>query len=78
MTSQNSNILISAVYKSRKVVLELMDKQGYNTEDYSFFSINEVNSMKQHNQLDMLLEKRDDDPKTNRKNKIYIRYYLGK
>jgi len=78
MTSQNSNILISAVYKSRKVVLELMEKQGYNTEDYSFFGINEVNSMKQHNQLDMLLEKRDDDPKTNRKNKIYIRYYLGK
>jgi len=78
MTSQSSNILISAVYKSRKVVLELMEKQGYNTEDYSFFSINEVNSMKQHNQLDMLLEKRDDDPKTNRKNKIYIRYYLGK
>ena len=78
MTSQNSSILISAVYKSRKVVLELMEKQGYNTEDYSLFSINEVNSMKQHNQLDMLLEKRDDDPKTNRKNKIYIRYYLGK
>ena len=78
MTSQNSSILISAVYKSRKVVLELMEKQGYNTEDYSLFSINEVNSMKQHNQLDILLEKRDDDPKTNRKNKIYIRYYLGK
>jgi len=78
MTSQNSSILISAVYKCRKVVLELMEKQGYNTEDYSLFSINEVNSMKQHNQLDMLLEKRDDDPKTNRKNKIYIRYYLGK
>jgi DNA-directed RNA polymerase I, II, and III subunit RPABC1 len=78
MTSQNSSILVSSVYKSRKVVLELMDKQGYNTEDNSFFSINEVNSMKQHNQMDMLLEKREDDPKTNRKDKIYIRYYLGK
>jgi DNA-directed RNA polymerase subunit H (RpoH/RPB5) len=78
MSSQNTSILISAVYKSRKTVLELMDKQGYNTDDYSFFSINEVNTMKNHNQLDMLLEKREDDPSTNRKNKIYIRYYLGK
>jgi DNA-directed RNA polymerase subunit H (RpoH/RPB5) len=78
MSSQNTSILISAVYKSRKTVLELMDKQGYNTDDYSFFSINEVNTMKNHNQLDMLLEKRVDDPSTNRKNKIYIRYYLGK
>ncbi len=55
-----------------------MEKQGYNVEDYSHFSINEVNSMKQNNQLDMLLEKKEDDPDTKRKNKIYIRYYLAK
>jgi hypothetical protein len=55
MTSQNSSILISTVYNSRKNVLELMEKQGYNVEDYSNFSINEVNSMKQNNHLDMLL-----------------------
>jgi len=78
MTSQNSSILISTVYKSRKVSLELMEKQGYNVDDYSNFSINEVNSMKQNNQLDMLLEKKEEDPATKRKNKIYIRYYLGK
>jgi DNA-directed RNA polymerase subunit H (RpoH/RPB5) len=78
MTSQNSSILISTVYNSRKNVLELMEKQGYNVEDYSNFSINEVNSMKQNNQLDMLLEKKQEDVLTKRKNKIYIRYYLGK
>ena len=55
-----------------------MDKQGYNVEDYSNFSISEVNSMKQNNQLDMLLEKLEDDPDTKRKSKIYIRYYLTK
>jgi DNA-directed RNA polymerase subunit H (RpoH/RPB5) len=55
-----------------------MGKQGYNIEDYANFSVNEVNSMKQNNQLDMLLEKKEDDPVTKRKNKIYIRYYLGK
>ena len=78
MTSQNTSILISTVYNSRKIVLELMGKQGYNINDYANFSINEVNSMKQNNQLDMLLEKNEEDPVTKRKNKIYIRYYLGK
>ena len=78
MTSQNSSAMISTVYNSRKIILELMEKQGYNTEDYSNFSINEVNSMKQNNQLDMLLEKKEENPVTKRKNKIYIRYYLGK
>jgi DNA-directed RNA polymerase subunit H (RpoH/RPB5) len=78
MTSQNSSILISTVYNSRKNVLELMEKQEYNIEDYSNFSINEVNSMKSTNQLDMLLEKKEEDSITKRKNKIYIRYYLGK
>ena len=78
MTSQNSSALISTVYTSRNIILDLMGKQGYNIEDYSNFSINEVNSMKQNNQLDMLLEKKEENPVTKRKNKIYIRYYLGK
>jgi DNA-directed RNA polymerase subunit H (RpoH/RPB5) len=55
-----------------------MDKQGYNTNDYANFSINEVNSMKQNNQLDMLLETRHENITTeNPKKKIYIRYYLS-
>ena len=78
MTSQNSSAIISTVYTSRNIILDLMGKQGYNIEDYGNFSVNEVNSMKQNNQLDMLLEKKEDDPVTKRKNKIYIRYYLGK
>jgi DNA-directed RNA polymerase subunit H (RpoH/RPB5) len=78
MASQNSSILISHIYKSRKIVLELMQKQGYNVNDYANFSINEVNSMKQNNQLDMLLEKSDEHVTAeNPKNKIYIRYYLS-
>jgi DNA-directed RNA polymerase subunit H len=78
MTSSGSNILISDIYKSRKIILELMDKQKYNVKDYTNFSINEINTMKQNNQLDMLLEKIDEDAITKRKPKIYIRYYLGK
>jgi len=78
MASQNSSALISTVYTSRNVILDLMGKQGYNVDDYSNFSISEVNSMKQNNQLDMLLEKKEENPATKRKQKIYIRYYLGK
>jgi DNA-directed RNA polymerase subunit H (RpoH/RPB5) len=77
MASQNSSILISHIFNSRKTILELMEKQGYNTNDYSNFSINEVNSMKQNNQLDMLLETNEDNINPeNPKKKIYIRYYL--
>ena len=78
MQSQNHSSLISSVYKARTTILALMDKQGYNIDDYSNFSINEVNSMKQNNQLDMLLEKKEENPTTKRKNKIYIRFYLTK
>jgi DNA-directed RNA polymerase subunit H len=55
-----------------------MKRQNYNVGDYVNFSINEVNSMLQNNQLDMLLEKETPDETTNRKNKIYISYYLAK
>ena len=78
MASQNSSVIISQIYKSRNIILDLMTKQGYNTSDYTNFSVSEVNSMKQNNQLDMLLEKNKEDADTGRKNKIYIRYYLGK
>ena len=77
MASQNSNVLISNIFNSRNTILELMEKQGYNINDYANFSINEVNSMKQNNQLDMLLETDDTNVTTeNPKKKIYIRYYL--
>jgi DNA-directed RNA polymerase subunit H len=74
MSTQNTSSLTAAVYKSRSVLLELMKMQGYNTNDYDGFSVNEVNTMKTNNQLDMILEKEGPDNKT----KIYIRYYLAK
>ena len=57
MASQNTSTLISQIYKSRSVLLELMQKQGYDTQGYQGFSVNEVNTMKTNNQLDMILEK---------------------
>lgn len=77
-TVQNTSSLISAVYKSRTNLLELMKMQGYNVNEYAGFSVNEVNTMKLNNQLDMILQKNTDDEDTKRKPKIYIRYYLAK
>jgi len=81
MATQNTSSLISKIYKSRNVVLELMEKQGYNVIDYKGFSINEINTMKINNQLDMILEKNlenDSNTSEEKKKKIYIRYYLAK
>jgi DNA-directed RNA polymerase subunit H (RpoH/RPB5) len=55
-----------------------MNSQGYYTSEYEGFSINEVNTMKVNNQLDMILEKGSEDVDIKRKPKIYIRYYLAK
>ena len=81
MATQNTSSLISKIYKSRNVVLELMEKQDYNVIDYKGFSINEINTMKINNQLDMILEKNLENNSNNnqeKKKKIYIRYYLAK
>ena len=74
----SANLLISVIHKSRQNVLDLMEKQDYNTNEYAKFSINEVNSMKQNNQLDMLLEKNTEDPVTKRKQKMYVHYFISK
>jgi DNA-directed RNA polymerase subunit H len=83
MASQNTSSLISQVYTSRSVLLELMEKQGYNVSEYQGFSVNEVNTMKTNNQLDMILEKTNNSSKSGESNteqpkKIYIKYYLAK
>ena len=79
MATQNTSSLISSVYKSRKTLLDLMRKQGYNVSEYDNFSVNEVNAMFQNKQLDMLLEKSEESANPNAsKRKVYIRYYLAK
>jgi len=55
-----------------------MEKQGYNVDEYEHFSISDVNLMYQNKQLDMLIEKKEEDKKSKRKQKVYISYYLGK
>jgi len=75
---QNSSNIISSIYKARQTIIALMRKLDYNVTDYEHFSVNEVNTMFQNKQMDMLLEKSKEDPQTGRKNKVYILFYLAK
>jgi DNA-directed RNA polymerase subunit H len=80
MVATNSSILISQIYQSRKNVLELMERQGFDVSGYANFSVSEINAMKQNNQLDMLLEQKTESTseKSPENKKVYIRYYLAK
>jgi len=78
MTTQNSSTLISYIHNSRTNLVRLMQNLDYNVKDYESFTNSEVNAMFQNKQLDMLLEKNQEDPKTKRRSKIYVRYYLAK
>jgi DNA-directed RNA polymerase subunit H (RpoH/RPB5) len=65
----SSNRILS-IYKSRNTIIEQLENLGYNTSDYSDFSINEIDTMYTTNQLDMLLSTPDSK-------QIYIKYLLN-
>lgn len=69
-TEQSSKVL--SIFKSREVILQHLERQGYDISNYNEFSINEVNIMTQNKQLDMLLEN------TETKKKVFIKYFLHK
>lgn len=58
------------IYKSRKTLLEQLQTQGYQIEDYENFTMNEIDSMLSNSQLDMLVS-------NNEGNKIYVKYYFA-
>ena len=81
MASTNLSSIISDIYKSRNIILEQMEKVGYNIVENSEFSIHEINTMYKNKQLDMLLERKTPiSPSKTIKtaNKVYIHYYLNK
>ena len=64
---------ISKIFSSRKIILDLAKKRGFNIEDYENFTINEIQILKENKQLDMLLEKTENGVTK----KIYYKYHLG-
>ena len=69
--SQSSQI--DEIYKSRKTMVALLKRQGYDVSSYSEFSIHEVHTMFQTKQLDMLFTKTTDTAK-----KAYVKYHAAK
>jgi DNA-directed RNA polymerase subunit H (RpoH/RPB5) len=68
MSNSNS---IQRIYKSRKTILEILEKhQGHDTSDYSEFSINEIDTMFNNSQLDMLVTNESANTKS------YVKYFL--
>ena len=63
---------ISKLFSSRKIILDLEKKRGYDVEDYENFTINEIQILKENKQLDMLLEKVEEGETK----KIYYKYHL--
>lgn len=88
--NKHTSTFTSQLYKSRLVLLEWMEAQGFNIADHEGFSVNEVNAMRQQDQLDLLLTTEGADPATNTAatataaaaggavKKVYIKYFLSK
>ena len=70
-SSASYSPIISKIYKSRNIILEILKSRGYNTEDYEGFSVNDIHIMFAKHQLDMLIEH-----KTGKK--LYVNYCIYK
>jgi DNA-directed RNA polymerase subunit H (RpoH/RPB5) len=74
MTSASNRIL--SIYNSRNTILELLTYRGYDTSEYTGFSINEIDAMFSNSQLDMLLIESVKSTEISEGRKVYVKYYL--
>jgi hypothetical protein len=65
-----SNNRILSIYNSRKTILDLLTRAGFDANEYRGFSINEIDAMATNSQLDMLMT----NDETHRK--VYVKYYF--
>ncbi len=78
MSSQKStSSTVPKIFKSRKILLEILKERGFNTEDYNNFGINEIQIMINKNQLDMLLEKEETASNEKENKNIYVKYHIN-
>jgi DNA-directed RNA polymerase subunit H (RpoH/RPB5) len=73
--SHVSSGTISALFKSRNTLLDLLDKQGFDISDYTDYGVSEIQTMYTNNQLDMLLSSTKDMRPAK---KTYVKYHLAK
>lgn len=65
----SNNKKIIDIYKSRNNLLEILEMRGFDISDYNGFSLNEIHTLVNNQQLDMILEG---------KYKIYVKYFIEK
>ena len=70
-TSMQSGQIIE-IYNSRKIIIDLLERQKYDISQYKDFGINDVNTLIQTKQMDMLLKKTTTDKS------VYVKYHLAK
>lgn len=61
---------LKLIYKSRNILLDQLEFQGYNVLDYQNFSVNEIDAMVENNQLDMKAERESDG------SIVYVKYMI--
>jgi DNA-directed RNA polymerase subunit H (RpoH/RPB5) len=73
MNSQknSSSSFISKLYKSRNILLNILEDRGFEINDYKFFGISEMQILHANKQLDMILENQTTGEK------IYVKYHLS-
>lgn len=63
--------VVAQIYKGRKVLLEHLERQGFETDQYRNFSVNDIHAMTRFNCLDMLVTGTN---KNREKVKCYVKY----
>lgn len=76
MSSTSYSPLISKIYKSRNILLEILKDRGYSVDDYTDFSVTEVQAMYNNKELDMLLEHSTQKNSNDENKKLYVKYHL--
>lgn len=66
---QSSQII--EIYQSRKNIIDLLKLQGFDVTKYENFSINDVNTLLETKQMDMLVENEKNKKKT------YVKYHMS-
>tara|TARA_X000000950_G_C13596063_1_gene529365 strand:- start:32 stop:667 length:636 start_codon:yes stop_codon:yes gene_type:complete len=70
-----TNIETRNIYNSRKILTTILERRGYDVNGYDNFNVNEIQTMLDNDQLDMLLVKNKD---TEGESKIFVKYHLTK
>lgn len=67
MTNEYSTENFTALYNGRTNLIDMLEKQDYDVDEYQGFKTNELHSMLKTSQLDMLVK--------NKRQKLYVKYF---